>query len=228
MRSIFTAVLILTSTTAFADCLEEHSQQRNADGSAIRMIQKQCEDDDRRTILVQLKPQGSTRYVTALRHTQSVAEAATGGGRLRDVDGDGVFEYEEIGMCGAGPNCEGWIFKIRKDRGGLYRFFHEGYTEFRRVSSYYVSSGRASCCSWEHHLYKAPSSEHTISDRDFLHSITVGGGDANEAYSTPCFVSSRVRGKWVSSAIPDKRLLALCEVYGPDYIVNPPTAVEGK
>ena len=177
---------------------------------------------------MEVKPRDSTRYATVLRHTQSIAEAATGGGRLRDVDGDGVFEYEEIGACGAGPNCEGWIFKIQEDRRRMHLLFHEGYADFRRVSNYYVASGRANCCSWEHHLYEVPSDGHAIEGREPLYRITVGSVDGNDTDSTPCVVSTRVRGKWVLSAIPDNRLSQLCEVYGPDYIINPPRAMEGQ
>lgn len=228
MRSIIATVLIFTSTSVLAECYVERSQQSNADGSAIRMKQKQCEDSDERTILIQLKQPDSPLYTTALTRKQSVAEAATGGGRLRDVDGDGIFEYEEIGPCGAGPNCEGWIFKMQKNRRHMYLFFHGGYADFRRVSSYLVTSERASCCSWEHNLYKQPSVERTIKESDLLYSIAVGSVDVADSSRTPCLVSKRVRGNWVTRAIPDKNLLVLCEVYGPDYIVNPPRKVEGE
>jgi hypothetical protein len=228
MRQVIAAVLILTTTPVFAECRIEHSQQRNTDGSAIRIRQKQCEDSDVRAIRVQLKPAGSTQYTTVLRHTQSVEDAGTGGGRLRDIDGDGVFEYEEIGACGTGPNCEGWIFKIKKDQRSMYLFFHDGYADFRRMSNYYVTSVRASCCSWEHHVYIEPQAERSIGERDFLYSITADSTGENRANGTPCYVSKRIRGKWVSSAIPDKRLLELCEIYGTSYIINPPAEAEDR
>ena len=226
MRRLFIALLFLANSSTHAECDIERVVRQNIDGSYIRLTQEQCEERDKRSIRVELKDSSGSHYKTVLRRKQSAMVAPTGGGRLRDLDNDGVLEYEETGACGAGPNCEHSVFKINKSRTGTYAFFHGGYSDFIKLSKFYVTSGRTSCCSWSHHVYKKPSTERAISDRDFLYHVSVGDTSADDLPGTPCFISTRVRGNWVPLNTKNKNLLALCEVYGPDYILNPPRRTE--
>jgi hypothetical protein len=151
-----------------------------------------------------------------------------GGGQLLDIEGDGIFEYERRGSCGAGPNCQGTVFKLSKDRKGFYLFFDGGYSDFRYVSGLYIQGGRTSCCEWGYHAYKAPGAERAISESDSAYSINVGGATEREDSRTPCHISMKSGDQWIPTTPTDPHLLALCTLYGPEYVVNPPVQGAGK
>jgi hypothetical protein len=222
MYKLIAALLASTMGTSFAACQSHIENRRNADGSSLRMIQRECEGERFRTIKVLLKAPRVAKYMTVLDVVQDSIQAPLGSAHLRDIEGDGIFEYEQRGMCGAGPNCEGTVFKLSKDRRRFYLFFDGGYFDFKYITGLYIESGRASCCEWEYHGYKAPSSERAISESDFAYSINVGGSIEREDSRTPCHISMKSDDQWVPVTPTDKHLLALCELYGPDYVVNPP------
>lgn len=212
-------------STCRAACGNTRQERFNSDGSAIRVLQRQCEETEKRTIQVQIKPTSSASYHTVLTRTQNTAEAATGGGNLRDIEGDGFFEYEETGICGVGPNCEGTVFKLTPSRKNLYLFFQGGYANFSYIPGLYIESGRTSCCSWEHHLYSTPKHAKTITENQHIYSVTVGSVNSENVDGTPCFISGKRNGKWAEVNPKNKGILRLCELYGSDYIVNPPLPI---
>ena len=77
----------------------------------------ECADEDQRRIEVRYRSGAKGRAHTVLRLTQSIAEAPSGGAYAVDLDGDGEMEIAVRGMCGAGPNCEGTIYKLAADQG---------------------------------------------------------------------------------------------------------------
>ncbi len=227
-RALAAAPLLLAAGLATAGCETTRLEKANADRSRIRVLQTECASGATRSIQVQLRAPRAQRWATLLERTQALQDSPTGGARLRDVDHDGVFEYEEIGMCGAGPNCEGHVYKVARDRRGMYLLFHGGYADFELVGGFYVESGRASCCSWEHRVYRKPAGERAIDKSDFAYRVSLGSPDAGDAAGAACLISARQPdGHWVSAALPERRLLKLCEVYGTDYVINPPAAGKG-
>ena len=223
MRTSLVAALLLSHGSAFVACDVMHSEKLNADGSRIRITQRQCDATKSRTLHVEFQPQGSESCLSLLKRTQSVSQAPTGGWRLRDIDADGLFEIEETGACGAGPNCEHRIFKTSVGPGPInaYLFFQGGYAGFKRISDYYVASGRSSCCSWDHQVYKKPMTADPITDSDLVYEVMVGV-DVGDPPRTRCRVFSRVDRNLIQVPLSDKKLLTLCEVYGENYVLNPP------
>ena len=224
---LFLVTLFLSASTVFAssECTVKSDQRRNADGSQLRITQKQCLDNDSRTIRIELKPQSKSAYRTVLLRTQSVAQLKTGGGSLQDIDGDGMYEYVEIGSCGAGPNCRHEIFKMDQKERKAYLFFDGGYFDFRMISGLYVVSGRSSCCSWEYQIYRKPINERTISEQDLLYRITIKKGSVDSP-SAQCFITNKIGSQWFPIDLKDKQLLKLCELYGESYVLNPTDVME--
>ncbi|MFS8972994.1 hypothetical protein PO002_00580 [Cupriavidus necator] len=100
------------------------------------------------------------------KHSWDTAEAPFSGGGLIDLDGDGEYELQIGGTCGAGPNCEGNIYKLDRKSGRLYHYFTGGYAELFMLGGYLVEAGRASCCAWEFHVYRPTSRHYPISYDD--------------------------------------------------------------
>lgn len=221
MRNPLFLFLFLMAGVCHADCDSMSEEQLNRDGSRVRLLEKQCNEQQQRIIKVQIKPPHSVSYRTVLTRTQNTEMASTGGGHLRDIEGDGFFEYEEIGGCAA-PNCDGTVFKLTRDHKGFYRFFSGNYAELLYIPGFYVESGRVGGSSWERHLYRIPRQAGAAISRHPLYSITIDGFSEYDAKGTPCLISIRKHGRWVEYTPKNKHILQMCELYGPDYAVNPP------
>jgi len=213
--------LLLSAKPAVAECHQTVTAQGNTDGSQLRITQSQCDGSGSRRIRVELRPQPSAPYTTVLQRTQSVAAMPRGDVSLRDIDGDGLLEVMERETCGAGPNCTYRIFKVNPSQRRADLFFTGGFFAFRRISGFYVSSGRSSCCSWVHQLYRPPAREGPIQETDLVYRLTVKAPPRG-ATAAQCLISRPVGRAWVPIDLKDPQLLKLCAVYGDAYVVNPP------
>jgi hypothetical protein len=149
-----------------------------------------------------------------------------GSARLVDIDGDGYHEIEVRGMCGAGPNCEGEIYRTNRDNGQVELFFSGGYSELLVIDGYLVESGRASCCSWEYHAYRLQDRSATLNydNMDFM--VEIGADLDSEQENAParCTFSRTVDGARQVMRPPGREWLQLCEVYGDYHLTTPEEA----
>ncbi len=225
MRSLLIGVFLVlcafASASSSAECQIKTDQRRNADGSQVRIRKKQCDDDQFKILWVEIKPQSSAAFTTVLKRTQLLDQIPADGGSLQDIDGDGIYEYVEVMSCGAGPNCRHQIFKIDSQLPKAYLLFDGAYFKFRTISGFYVATGRSSCCSWDHQVYRKPKMNRMISEQDLLYTITVSM-DSVDSPVAQCLITKRVGSYWLPTELNDKNLLQLCEVYGDRYGVNPP------
>ncbi len=220
---------LLASSAWAAPCERRTDTVSNRAGSQLLLANVECADEDQRRIEVRYRSGAKGRAHTVLRLTQSIAEAPSGGAYAVDLDGDGEMEIAVRGMCGAGPNCEGTIYKLAADRKSMFAYFVGGYADLRLQDGYLIEAGRASCCSWEFHLYSPRAKHSPIVDDDMDYLITVGLSDQDAAPPAEggpppeidCTVLQRVGADWKPAAIPAPGLAALCEVYGPHYRLNP-------
>ena len=220
------AVLLLCGGSAIADCKVETDQQQNSDGSELRITQTQCDQQNQRTFLIELRTDPTSPYTTVLQRNQSLSEFPRGFGHLKDIDADGILEYDEVESCGAGPNCSHSIFRIDPKQARAWLLFQGGFFDFRKISDFYVTSGRSSCCSWEHQVYAKPDGESSIVEADLRYLISVSSGHTLRAgttdqYITTCRISRPKGESWAPVDPESKELLQLCEIYGKDYILNP-------
>ena len=141
-------------------------EQRNSDGSWLRLTQLENPATKQRTIKVELRDSDASPYAPVLERHQSLATFPQGRGHLADIDGDGLLEVVETEYCGAGPNCTKTIFKVNPLQRNAWRFLHSGFFSIRRIDNFVVTAGRSSCCSWVHQVYRIPTSEREITAQD--------------------------------------------------------------
>ena len=211
---------------AEAKCTVNTQTIANRDGSALILRQEECPDQDQRNIRVSYRPDAKHKAYSVLTLSQSIEEASTGGAHSIDLEADGQFEIEVRGMCGAGPNCEGTIYKLASDKRSMFEYFSGGYADLRLQDGYLIEGGRASCCSWEFHLYRTDATDRPIDESAMEYMVTVGvllkeGSDQVEG--SDCQVSRREGNDWKAAPPPTPGLARLCEVYGTDYRLNPAT-----
>ena len=201
------------------DRLQTVQEQRNGDGSWLRLTQTETPAQGIRSLTVDLKQSATAPYLPVLQRNQSLDDAPTGGGRLVDIDGDGLLELVELEFCGAGPNCAQNILKLNPKTGRAYLWFAGGFARFQAVGQFVVASGRSSCCSWEHQVYRPPSSERSISKADLAFRIEVRAPD-NEGGPARCTITRPVGANWVPFKPQQTSLLKLCEQYGEAVLIN--------
>ncbi|HEX7802961.1 MAG TPA: hypothetical protein VF471_09415 [Pseudoxanthomonas sp.] len=149
--------------------------------------------------------------------------APMGNASLVDIDRDGFHEIEVRGMCGAGPNCEGEIYRANRESGQIELFFSGGYSDLLVIDGHLVESGRASCCSWEYHAYRLQGRSAALDydNMDFM--VEIGADLESEQESAParCTFSRTADGTRQVMRPPGREWLQLCEVYG-DYRLTTP------
>ncbi|HYM86882.1 MAG TPA: hypothetical protein VET30_09115, partial [Pseudoxanthomonas sp.] len=96
----------------------------NADHSTIS-VATTCDPSGTRRYLLRTRTQGgATQELLVEPDTDDPSRGSAG---LVDVDGDGHHEVEVRGMCGAGPNCLGDLYRLNRRTGKLQQFFSGGY-----------------------------------------------------------------------------------------------------
>ena len=222
---LLTALLLLPGSALAAEPAGVE-EKRNPDGTRLRLTEQIDPAGDRRVFRIDVSPSASAPYTTLLQRTQALSEHPSGGGRLEDMDGDGQLEFVERVYCGAGPNCWYRIHKLNPEQHKAYLFFEEGFSLFRPIAGYLVTSGRSSCCSWTHQIYRAPDKPRGITEQDLLYSVDLKGPIDGSATPT-CRISRPVGDEWEQTDLANPELLALCEGYGNDVVINPQQA-EGE
>ena len=184
---------------------------------------------------------GIRRYVLRARNkdgaelqemiVEAADEAPNGSAGLLDVDGDGHHEVEVRGMCGAGPNCMGDLYRVNRKTGELQHFFSGGYSDLSMIDGYLVEAGRASCCSWEYHAYRLDDRAEVRGYDNMDLMVEVGADLSSDDENAParCKFSQRRGDDWTVIAPPAKQWLALCNLYGETYhLVTPREAREAE
>ncbi|MGH8025248.1 MAG: hypothetical protein ACREO0_00845 [Pseudoxanthomonas sp.] len=195
----------------------------NADQSTLS-VATVCEKAGIRTYVLRARTQDGRLDQKTLEVESEYAP--TGGASLVDIDGDGHHEVEVRGMCGAGPNCEGELYRIDRDSGRLELFFSGGYSELSVIDGHLVEAGRASCCSWEYHAYRLEGRTGPLDydSMDFMVEVGADLDNIDEQAPTRC-TFSRTRGG-VRTVIrpPGREWLQLCELYGDYHLTTPKEA----
>lgn len=217
--------LLLSAGIAQADDRTKVQEQRNGDGSWLRLTQTEHQASGTRTIRVDLRGSSAEPYGTVLERTQPLSEFPNGWGYLEDKDGDGLQEITEIQYCGAGPNCTKNIFKVNPERRKAWLFLHGGFFVIRRIGEFVVTEGRSGCCSWEHQVFRIPPTERTITEQDQAYTISVNGPLEKDSTTARCFITRSVGSRWVITDLINQPLRQLCRRYGDDVEINPPSAV---
>ncbi len=228
---------LCAASPAFADedgneCRPREQRVTQADGSRLRLAVRCDAAGADGTVSparyeVAIAAPGGSRFQPALTLGTDAMEEPLRDVDLIDIDQDGFFEVEARGMCGAGPNCLGDLYRQDPATGKLFHFFSGGYADLRVLDGHLVESGRASCCAWEYHAWPLGGPPRLRDYDNMALMITIGADIASEDGDAParCTFSRRNGDNWRVVAPPGAAWLALCEVYGDDYhLVTPEEA----
>lgn len=196
---------------------------RNRDGSVLS-VHTECASEATRLFVIELKNVDGNPG-DRLQIEQPVDESPTGGASLRDLAGDGTHVVEVRGSCGAGPNCAGDLYAVSADGRSLTHFFSGGYADLSVRDGWLVESGRASCCSWEFHLWKLDTAHDLplqYDNMDLMAQVGMLFGDGGDEDRFDCRFSRPGGDSARVVAPPSAALEALCTVYGEDYVLAPP------
>ena len=196
---------------------------RNRDGSVLS-VRTECPDEGTRLFVIELQcPGGAT--CDRLEVEQSVEESSTGSASVRDLAGDGRYMVEVRGSCGAGPNCAGDLYGVSTGGHSLMHFFSGGYADISVRDGWLVESGRASCCSWEFHMWKLDAARGQplqYDNMDLMAQVGVlfGEGGVDERFDCRFTRSNGDSIRVVEP--PSDALEERCPIYGDDYVLAPP------
>lgn len=206
-----------------ADCKPGQHMAQNRDGVRLR-ITTEC-GADAAAYRIEQAPGGSSAFTTlkVLEGDAMFGEPYTSVGFL-DLEEDGDHEIEARGMCSAGPNCLGEIYRLDAAGGELELFFASGYSDLVVRDGHLIESGRASCCSWEYHAWNLRTGTPPLGSDNMDFMITVGADVASEADPAPvlCTFSRRSGDNWQVIEPPFPSWRVLCEMYGEDYLLVTP------
>lgn len=214
------------------ECQPREQVVTQADGSRLRLAVRCDAAGADGTVSparyeVAIAAPGGSRFQPALTLGTDAMEEPLRDVDLVDIDQDGFFEVETRGMCGAGPNCLGDLYRRDPATGKLFHFFSGGYADLRVVDGHLVESGRASCCAWEYHAWPLGGPPRLRDYDNMTLMITIGADIASEDEDAParCTFSQRNGDNWQVVAPPGAAWLALCEAYGDGYhLVTPEEA----
>ena len=143
----------------------EPARVENRDGSVLT-VRTECPSPALRRHIVELACDAA-RTCDRLEIDQETTYTPMGNASLVDLDGDGLHEIEILGACGAGPNCEGDVYRVDPATRTLQHFFSGGYYELQFIDGWLVQAGRSSCCSWNYLMWKL----------DAVRSLPLGDGN---------------------------------------------------
>ena len=232
MRSAVALLLCLLAPCAWAQedavCEPgEPARAENRDGSVLT-VQTECASPELRRYVATLTCDAG-RVCDRLELTQEVVYNSMGHVDLVDLDQDGMHEVEVRGMCGAGPNCEGDVYRIDPATRTLRHFFNGGYYELQVMDGWLVESGRSSCCSWEYHLWKLDAPHELPLNYDNMDlMVQVGAsGDADTVDGVVCTFLRQSGDNSRVVAPPSPALEKICEHYGEPYDLTSPDTTPG-
>lgn len=200
----------------------------NRDGSVLT-VQTECASPELRRYVATLTCDGG-RTCDRQAYTQEVVYNSMGHADLIDVDQDGMHEVEVRGMCGAGPNCEGNVYRIDPATRTLQPFFSGGYYELQVIDGWLVEAGRSSCCSWEFHLWKLDLPRPLpleYDNMDLMVQVGASGDDDGNVAGVECTFTRQSGDNSRVVAPPSRALEKICEHYGEPYDLTPPDTTPG-
>lgn len=232
MRFVAALLLCLLAPCAWAQedavCEPgEPERAENRDGSVLT-VRTECASPELRRYVATLTCDAG-RVCDRLEVTQEVVYNSMGNIGLIDLDEDGMHEVEVRGMCGAGPNCEGNVYRIDPATRTLQHFFSGGYYELQVIDGWLVEAGRSSCCSWEFHLWQLDAPHALPLEYDNM-DLMVQVGASGDADTVDGVVCTFIRQSGDNSQVvapPSPALERICEHYGEAYELTSPDSTPG-
>jgi hypothetical protein len=225
LRVLLAAALLspVPIATAQEACKPGDSDIVNPDGSRLR-IRTGCGEDGAPFFDFFSSARSGSAFVPALQAETADAEPPTGV-YFEDLNKDGYREIVARGMCGAGPNCLGEIYRWNRKAQKLERFLSSGWADLDFVDGYLITTGRASCCSWEFGAYRWDRASGYGDDAGRDLSVEVASETLDDSDDEPivrCTFSRKIEGEWRVVPPPSPAWLKFCETYGKTYHIEGP------
>ena len=228
MRAAFAVAMLLALAPACStsagpmpeSACASTDQTANREGSRLR-IRRGCDG----MVEIDWAAPESTVFRTVLRDPSPDPDEPPRAVAFIDLDEDGIHEIEATGMCGAGPNCAGIVYRLDAASGTFYEFFAGAYAGLSILDGHVVEAGRASCCAWEFHAWPIlPGPPPHAADVMALRIVVAMDGEDDTADCTFLRQNHDVDG--VSEEVvlpPGDAWLKICGHYGPDYRLAMPS-----
>lgn len=217
-------LLLLTAPmTAFAQqtpCESGDADVANADGSRLRIRTLCAEGGGPRFELLSASRGGKDFVAMPDVGPVDPDEDMPSRAYFVDLDKDGDHEIVTRGMCGAGPNCMGEIYRWDRRAGKLYRFLSDGWADLSIVDGHLVTAGRASCCAWVFRAYRWDAGPVSSDQEDLSIDVQAQYGEqGDEPDEILCTFSRRTGDATRVVPPPSPAWLTFCETYGEPYHV---------
>jgi len=195
------------------------------DGARLR-IRTVCVEDGQAVIEFLAATPGSAAF-TPVAETMAALdeEEPPSSAYFDDLNKDGYQEIVARGMCGAGPNCLGAVYRWDRGSATLRRFINSGWADLSFVDGYLVTAGRASCCAWEFSAYRWGRDAGYDDDAERELSVEVAteyAQESGEPDTVRCTFSRKAEGEWHVVPPPSRAWLKFCETYDQPYYVEGP------
>lgn len=219
-------------------CIPNQQGQRNRDGSRLR-LRSLCVpgadadagdagiSNSQRFEIDYARPGSDDFTLSATVEASDMDDNPSGYAGFVDIDNDGYFEVEVRGMCGAGPNCLGDLYRLDRATGTVQHFFSGGYADLYVLDGHLVEAGRASCCAWEFHAWRmdGPTRLRSYDNMDLMITVEANGNESGDAENIRCTFSRQRDGQWQVVRPPNAKWHRICAHYGePYHIVTPAEA----
>jgi len=191
----------------------------NRDGSELRLVSNINKSEERKSVdvLYRKYTKDPLRLLGNFELPRDSPER--GRAHLFDWDRDGNYEVQIISECGAGPNCEGVLYRLDKPSGKLIAFFNTGGADVQLIDGHLVESARDNCCSWVANAYKFDANRYLVKPEPAF-TITIEHlGDSRAKAPVMCTFSIETTQGQQIIAPPAKSFLRLCRHYGEKYVV---------
>lgn len=220
---LLTLLLFAQIAAAQEACKPGDKNVANPDGSRLR-IRTGCGEDGAAYFDFFSSPRGVSEFVPAAPAETADAEPPISAS-FEDLNKDGYSEIVTRGMCGAGPNCLGEVYRWNRKAQKLDLFLSSGWADLHFVDGYLITAGRASCCSWEFSAYRWDRASRHGDDADRELSVEVASETLDESEDEPivrCTFSRKTEGEWHVVPPPSPAWLKFCETYGKTYHIEGP------
>ena len=189
----------------------------NRDGSALKVRTVDDENKQTRQITIRFRPAHKSQMRTVARFKRSLADGPQAGATdIIDWDKDGNHEVSMTEECGAGPNCEGQIFRLNPKTGALIPFFTGNTFNVELIGGYLVESGRNNCCSWIYDFYKISPDHRTVDSTPAFSGYVGSPPESRDPANDEIicyFYKEGVAGKEVRISPPSKAAQSICKHY---------------
>lgn len=187
----------------------------NSDGSAVRIQTLTDKQREERRVKIFFRSHKSGHMKLVASMSRSMAESpAAGLTHIFDWDRNGIHEISFVESCGAGPNCDGVLYRVNQS-GELVVLFEGNPTVVDYINGHFIDYGRNNCCSWIAAAHPVSQDRlHIQAKPAFYVFIGSESTSLNSAPQYQCrFYRHGPSGEEIPVNVPKKKFQKVCNFY---------------